>query len=312
MKAKLVCLSALLGTAVGFSQNTFPTGIGTNVGIGTITPSERLEVIGTVKAQTGIFCNEVPNGVTFANTQQRALQCNVISAGAMLDSSSNYRTFQFWDFPQSNLDANPTVIFNLEDRNYKSRFLFEASSNSYSQLLLSDRNQNEVFKLYEDGSDNLWIHLPKPNSRLIIGGWANYSPGLAHKLVVQDGSALIEGNILTNSNIGIGTSNFTDGADTYRLSVNGAIRANRVRVYTNWADYVFEENYKLPTLKQVEEHIKEKGHLMNIPSAKEVEAEGIDLGEMNKLLLQKVEELTLYVIQLNKELEAMKIELKQN
>jgi hypothetical protein len=303
---------AQLSSATGGASSLLPNSptSNTNVGIGTTTPTEKLEVAGKIKAETGIFSREVPNGATFSSVQERSIQCNVLSAGAMLDSSWNYRTLQFWDCPQSNIDANPVVIFNLEDRNYKSRFWFNATANSSSQLLLRDRNQNEVFKLYEDGSDNLWIHMPKPSSRFIIGGWAEYAPGLAHKLVVQNGSALIEGNILTNSNIGIGTVNFTDGADTYRLSVKGAIRAERVRVYTNWADYVFEGNYKLPTLKQVEEHINEKGHLINIPSAKEVEEKGIDLGEMNKLLLEKIEELTLYMIEMDKEIQNLKSNLK--
>ncbi|HRB72612.1 MAG TPA: hypothetical protein PK776_12270, partial [Flavobacterium sp.] len=82
--------------------------------------------------------------------------------------------------------------------------------------------------------------------------------------------------------------------------------------YTTWADYVFESDYNLPTLQQVEKHIKEKGHLKDIPSAKEVEENGIELGEMNKLLLQKVEELTLYIIEMNKELQAVKSQLKKD
>jgi hypothetical protein len=113
-----------------------------------------------------------------------------------------------------------------------------------------------------------------------------------------------------NSRVMIGTSSYTDGTDVYSLSVNGNVRANRVKVYNTWADYVFEDGYKLPTLEQVEKHIKEKGHLIDIPSAKEVEAKGIDLGDMNRLLLQKIEELTLYTIELNKQVEQLKAEIK--
>jgi len=74
---------------------------------------------------------------------------------------------------------------------------------------------------------------------------------------------------------------------------------------TGWADYVFLPDYQLPTLQEVERHIREKGHLKDIPSEKEVEKEGVDLGEMNKKLLAKVEELTLYLIEQNKKLEAL-------
>jgi hypothetical protein len=67
----------------------------------------------------------------------------------------------------------------------------------------------------------------------------------------------------------------------------------------------------LPTLEEVEQHIKDNGHLKDIPSAKEVEQNGIEVGEMNKLLLQKVEELTLYMIEMNKEINSLKAELKK-
>ncbi|MEX0273467.1 MAG: malectin domain-containing carbohydrate-binding protein [Flavobacteriaceae bacterium] len=97
----------------------------------------------------------------------------------------------------------------------------------------------------------------------------------------------------TTGNVGIGTS--TPGA--YKLAVNGDIRAKKVKVETaNWPDYVFTEAHDLPTLEEVRQHIAEKGHLPNIPSATEVEANGLDLGEMNRLLLEKLEELTLYIL----------------
>lgn len=110
-----------------------------------------------------------------------------------------------------------------------------------------------------------------------------------------------------HGNVGIGTNSFYDSLDnyTYALSVEGGIRAHSVKVYTSWADYVFEGDYVLPTLKDVEIYINENGHLKDIPSAKEVEISGIELGEMNKLLLQKIEELTLYTIEQEKRLQAL-------
>ncbi|KAB5483650.1 hypothetical protein [Flagellimonas hadalis] len=92
--------------------------------------------------------------------------------------------------------------------------------------------------------------------------------------------------------VGIGTS-----APDAKLAVNGNIHAKEVKVdLFGWPDYVFKKGYNLPTLEEVEMHIKEKGHLINIPSAKEVEENGIVLGEMNKLLLEKIEELVLYTL----------------
>ncbi|MGL5233772.1 MAG: hypothetical protein ACRC8Z_03315 [Empedobacter falsenii] len=78
-----------------------------------------------------------------------------------------------------------------------------------------------------------------------------------------------------------------------------------------WADYVFKEDYPLPTLQEVEKHIKEKGYLPHIPSEKEVVANGISVGETQKLLLQKIEELTLYIIEQNKENKAQSEKLSQ-
>ncbi|KZS40255.1 hypothetical protein AWE51_04680 [Aquimarina aggregata] len=110
-----------------------------------------------------------------------------------------------------------------------------------------------------------------------------------------------------SGSVGIGTRD-TKG---YRLAVVGKVVAEEVKValYNTWPDYVFEENYELPTLKEVEIHIQEKGHLPNIPSAKKVEKEGIQLGEMNAKLLQKIEELTLYIIAQNKKTEQLQKEV---
>ncbi len=105
--------------------------------------------------------------------------------------------------------------------------------------------------------------------------------------------------------VGIGTMN----PNGWRLAVNGKIRAKEVKVETGWSDFVFHDNYKLPTLRQVENYIKEKGHLKDIPSAMEVEENGIYLGEMDSKLLQKIEELTLYTIQQEKKIEGQTQEI---
>lgn len=105
-----------------------------------------------------------------------------------------------------------------------------------------------------------------------------------------------------NGSVGIGTTD-TEG---YKLAVNGAAIFTRVKVkaYSAWPDYVFSDNYSLPSLQSLEQFITTNKHLPEIPAEKEVQAEGQDLGEMNRLLLKKVEELTLYIIQLNKKVDA--------
>lgn len=92
----------------------------------------------------------------------------------------------------------------------------------------------------------------------------------------------------------------------YASDINGTIHAKEVKVDLNgWADYVFRKEYQLPTLQDVEKHINEKGHLPNIPSENEVMKNGVNLGEINVKLLQKIEELTLYSIEQNKKIEQL-------
>jgi len=115
------------------------------------------------------------------------------------------------------------------------------------------------------------------------------------------GEVFMPGNGLWNpsGNVGIGTLDPKE-----RLSVNGKIRAHEIKVETaNWPDYVFAKDYRLPSLRETEKHIKEKGHLPGIPSAEEVKANGVNLGEMNTKLLKKIEELTLHLIEQNKQFE---------
>ncbi|RYZ98680.1 MAG: hypothetical protein EOP47_18745 [Sphingobacteriaceae bacterium] len=104
-----------------------------------------------------------------------------------------------------------------------------------------------------------------------------------------------------NGNIGIGTDN-----PTYKLSVNGNVRSKEVVVESAWADYVFDENYELRSLDAVEKFIETNKHLPGIPSAKEIQQNGLNVGELQTKMMEKIEELTLYIIQLKKELDALK------
>ncbi|WP_235015709.1 hypothetical protein [Aquimarina sp. AU58] len=128
---------------------------------------------------------------------------------------------------------------------------------------------------YTKGGLNFW----KPNQN---GGHQT-----THLLFISD-----------NGNVSIGT----DNSKGYKFAVKGNMIAEEIKVklHGNWPDFVFNKKYDLMDLEQVETYINKNAHLPKVPSAREIEKDGINLGEMNALLLQKIEELTLYVIQQNK------------
>ena len=161
--------------------------------------------------------------------------------------------------------ANVTVLGKKED-----------GSGLVSGSLISGNADNAKFGAFNVGIES-WYGIGFKSS-------FNNKAGIIFN--TRTASAFFDGNV------GIGT----DDTKGWKFAVNGKIRAKEIKVEANWSDFVFLDNYKLPTLKEVENHIKEKGHLKDIPSAKEVEENGIFLGEIESKLLQKIEELTLYTI----------------
>ena len=152
------------------------------------------------------------------------------------------------------------------------------------------------------------------------GAWKNF---LVEGDVVE-GSVSLPSNqiafgtgstITSNSNLTYDGSTFAINASSiasvnysqYKLAVNGNAIFTRVKVRESnvWPDYVFENTYKLPTLKEVEAFIKKHKHLPEVPSAAEVKKEGLDIGDNQAMLLKKIEELTLYVIEQNKKIEEL-------
>jgi hypothetical protein len=113
--------------------------------------------------------------------------------------------------------------------------------------------------------------------------------------------------ITTSGDVGIGTA-LTNNPNGYKLAVNGKIGAKEIQVENTsgaWADYVFEPTYQLRSLIEVEQFIKANKHLPEIPSKKEIEENGHKLGEMDVLLLKKIEEMTLYILDQEKRIKQL-------
>jgi hypothetical protein len=145
-----------------------------------------------------------------------------------------------------------------------------------------------------------------PNYLIQSGAWNDgmkYKHWTSHQFFT-DGKERFR--ISWNGNIGIGVVN-----PTAKLEVNGTIKAKQVTVtQTGWADYVFDKNYTLMPVDSLSTYIKTHKHLPEIPTTKDVQDNGVDVGNNQALLLKKIEELTLYIIEQHKEIEALKKKIK--
>jgi trimeric autotransporter adhesin len=163
-------------------------------------------------------------------------------------------------------------------------------------------SQWDTHFFFSDAEDT-YIRGGKSSSRVIVGDVG------ASSLIVGNASS----TTFMNGSIVVGSVPSTPAG--FKLYVENGILTERVKVAikttANWSDYVFEKNYKLPSLENVEAFITKNKHLPGIPSANQVVAEGLDLGEMDSKLLGKVEELTLYMIELKKEIESLKKQINK-
>lgn len=151
-----------------------------------------------------------------------------------------------------------------------------------THLTFAQSTAHGVINFGDDGSGNLYFR-----SLDSLGDINNYNDLM---IITYDG------------NVGIGTNS----PGNYKLAVDGSILAKSIDVEATWSDFVFEDDYNLLSLEDVRSFIAENKHLPDIPSAQEVEENGINVGEIQSKLLQKIEELTLYVLQVSDENVALK------
>ena len=305
-----------INTSTGGAASVLPNSptTNTNVGIGTNTPTQKLEVIGTVKGTKGIFPGSELSNQTYANWDAGIDASIFFSGGKVNPLFANRRLFNIYDMSMASPYNVKLVGLSLGDRTGKDRFTVNLFEGSSTELALYDATLTEFFKVKDYGDVNgAYLQMGKTSTKVIIGGYAN-DPIIGDRKLVVKGNTLLQGKVCIGGDTAnpFGIVPVTAAGVTvsgYSLYVKGGVLTEEVRVSTastTWADYVFNKDYNLKPLAEVEKFIKENGHLPNVPSAAQVKEEGIALGEMSKIQQEKIEELTLYLIEQKKEIDELK------
>jgi hypothetical protein len=173
-------------------------------------------------------------------------------------------------------------------------------------------SEEDFYIIGHDGEANR-IVIPHDGPVMIVGN--QYSP---NALVIGKGAVIGQNYYTTNTapanglliegNVLIGKTTQTNS--TYKLEVEGKIRATEIVVNSTGADFVFDKNYKPLNLSELEQYVNINKHLPDVPSASEMQTNGMNVSDMQTTLLQKVEELTLYMIELKKENNQLKKEIE--
>jgi hypothetical protein len=167
--------------------------------------------------------------------------------------------------------------------------------------VVTPANSNGI--THSDGSIKLTTYLGGATNGAYFGTPTN------HPLSFYTNNSSAQVTLLQSGDFLIGTNNLTSGAG-YKLRVGGKIFSEEVRVQLQsaWPDYVFDKKYKKMSIVELDKYLNENNHLPNIPSAMEIEKDGQHLGEIQRKMLEKIEELTLYIIELNKRIDKLESE----
>jgi len=254
-----------------------------NVGMGTTNPAAKLHVWGNLD-DTRIQIEKEGSGYA---------QFGYDTTGSYIFERNASNPFRIYTGGQERMRFTSAGNVGIGTMNPGEKLAVNSGSiNPIASFLNTNSAYSEIFvggSISSNGS--LVMGFNQNNDFGYLGVCGDDLIGAGQGLVIADGG-----------NVGIGTTN-----PQSKLAVNGTITAQEVVVTLDgWADYVFEDDYQSMPLDELEQSIKKNKHLPGIPSAEEVAANGVNVGEMQVKLLQKVEELTLYVIELKKENEQLK------
>ncbi len=326
----MLCIGFSLQAQLYSSGNNTITG--NNIGIGTNTPLSNLHIKGAasiadeiriqhVNFTTGAsrlsFFNDTASG--FSATANYAV-LNKYAAGVIGNVAPNFPSSKLFGFNNSQGDLLFSSGGNIGFGYYNQ------SSSTVSPKLLIHTNGYVGIGGNQVPASNAHINSVSTGDTLKItnattghtttDGLDIRTAGNAASIINRENSTLGFGTNNVNrvtidatGNVVIGTTTTPAG---YKLYVETGILTEKVKVAVktsgNWADYVFADNYVLKPLSEVENYIHENKHLPGIPSANEVVENGIDLATMDAKLLEKIEELTLHMIQMEKEIKQLKAE----
>ena len=258
------------------------------IGIGTYAPETRLDVRGKVKAENLQLTTGYNTGYLLVSDYQGNaswVDPTTVNAGAWIRNGNNiYVASEKKIGIGTETPAEPLHV----------------SGNALiTGAIKGGHNDWQSLNLYGNSSETDGARIMIGNSSAANGGFIKMFAVGNNGGIEFSNQNMVVMSLKANNDIVIGTPSIKSN-----MYVNGEITANLVRVNTQeWYDCVFEKEYKLQPLSEVEAYINQYKHLPEIPSEADVKADGIDVAQMNALLLKKVEELTLYVIELEKRME---------
>ncbi len=219
----------------------------------------------------------------------------------------------FSESPTGSISNAFNIYASGTGKNYFGGNVGIGTTTTYANLAFSNTVGNKIDLYYNTASigDRYGFQVQNSEMRIHSGAMGDASGGITFGK--QSTATFTENVRFTNDGkVGIGTTSPGEKLEVNgNALIDGEIYSKKVKVSTtpgNWPDYVFAPNYRLRSLSEVEAFIKANKHLPEVPSAREVEEKGQDLGDIQATLLKKMEEMTLYMIEMKKELEALKKE----